>query len=408
MKTAVHILIAYVMLTLLFMGMVVAAFSIPHSAIEDNVRQSVQQVIDDGKMFTDQVGQIQPYKLGVFSDCLILGIAYCTDDNHPLESAMNDRFIMVDGSPVKGAKLMFERPDDDSFQPVIYSRYWHGNQVIIRPLLCLTTIYGIRVINWVILSILLLVLLIVLWRRTGRANALIVTLALAAFMIPSVPMCLNYVPTFYIALLASIFILCWKRVSTNWHTAVILFFIIGACTTFFDLLTTPMVALIVPLVVYMLYRKPEKTWRTVILLSLAWLLGYALLWATKWSLAYLITGHAAFQDAMGAMTQRTIGHNEQGYMMWCLKATGLGFLAVTLFTAVVTLTFAKSWQAIKQHSWMLLVAMASFVWAFVLLEHTWNHLHFTWRTFVVLIIGVGLFWYHTLDLRRPFALFRKI
>lgn len=408
MKSVVHILVAYVMLTLLFMGMVVAAFSIPHSAIEDNVRQSVQQVIDDGKMFTIQVGQIQPFKLGIFSDCLILGISYCADNNHPLESAMSDRFIMVDGSPVKGARLMLERPDDDSFQPVIYSRYWHGNQVIIRPLLCLTTIYGIRVINWVILSILLLVLLIVLWRRTGRANALIVTLALAAFMIPSVPMCLNYVPTFYIALLASIIILCWKRVTTSWNTSVILFFIIGACTTFFDLLTTPMVALIVPLVVYMLYRKPEKTWRTVILLSLAWLLGYALLWATKWALAYLITGHAAFHDAMGAMTQRTIGHNEQGYMMWCLKATGLGFLAVTLFAAVVTMIFAKSWQSIKQHSWMLLVAMASFVWAFVLLEHTWHHLHFTWRTFVVLIIGVGLFWYHTLDLRRPFALFRKI
>ena len=43
---------------------------------------------------------------------------------------------------------------------------------------------------------------------------------------------------------------------------------------------------------------------------------------------------------------------------------------------------------------MLLVAMSSFVWTLVLLEHTWHHLHFTWRTFVVLAIGVALFWRH--------------
>ena len=407
MKTVVNILVAYILLALLFTGVVVAAFSIPGSAVEQGARQSVQQVTDDGKMFTAQVGQIQPYKLGVFSDCLILGIAYCADSSHPLESAMSDRFMMVDGSPIQGTQAMLERPDDDNIQPVIYCRYWHGNQVMMRPLLCITTLHGIRVINWVLLTLLLLGLLVAMRQRVGLTEALIVTLSLAAVMVPSVPMCLNYVPTFYIALLSSIIILCWKPVTTKWHCSMTAFFIIGACTSFFDLLTTPMVALAVPLVVYMLYLKPENTWRTVIMLSLAWLLGYALLWATKWALAALITGHAAFEDAMGAVAQRTAGHNEQDYMKWCLKATGLALLAVASLTAVVTLTFAKSWQSIRRNSWMLLVAMASFLWAFVLLEHTWHHLHFTWRTFVVLIIGVGLFWYHTLDLRRPFALFRN-
>lgn len=407
MKTVVNILIAYILLALLFMGAVVAAFSIPGSAVEQGVRQSVKQATDDGRMFTAQMGQIQPFKVGVFSDCLILGIAYCGDSNHPLESAMSNKFIMLDGSPIQGVQAMLERPGDERLQPVIYCRYWHGNQVMIRPLLCVTTLHGIRVINWILLAVLLLKLLAVMWQRVGRADALIVTLSLAAVMVPSVPMCLNYVPTFYIALLSSIVLLCWRPVTTNWRHTVTAFFIIGACTSFMDLLTTPMVALAVPLMVYMLYCKPEKAWRTVILLSLAWLLGYALLWATKWALAALITGHAAFEDAMGAVTQRTVGHNEQGYMMWCLKTTGLLLLAVTSLTAVVTLAFAKSWQSIRQHSWMLLLAMASFVWAIVLLEHTWHHLHFTWRTFVVLVIGVGLFWYHTLDFKRPFALFKN-
>ena len=407
MKLAIRILVTYLVLTLLFTGAVVAVFAIPHSTVENNLRQSVQQVVNDGLMFTTKVGPVEPFKLGFFSDCVILGITSSANTDHPLQSAMNDIFPTFDGSPVNGALHMTEHPDDPLLQPVIYSRYWHGNQVIIKPTLSVTTVHGIRIINWVLLSLLLLLLLATMWQRVGHAEALIVTLSLAAVMMPSVPMCLNYVPTFYIALLASLMILHWKSVTSNRDRTVILFFVIGAVTTYFDLLTTPMVALAVPLTVYMLHKKPEATWRTVIMLSLAWLAGYALLWATKWTLATLITGNAAIEDAMGAVTQRTVGHDEQDYMMWCLKATTVVLGVVAIFITTVTALFGKSWQTLRRNSWMLLVAMASFVWAFVLLEHTWHHLHFTWRTFVVLLIGTALFMWYSLDLKHPLALFKK-
>ena len=407
MKLAIRILVTYLVLTLLFTGAVVAVFAIPHSTVENNLRQSVQQVVNDGLMFTAKVGPVEPFKLGFFSDCVILGITSSADTDHPLQSAMNDIFPTFDGSPVNGALHMTEHPDDPLLQPVIYSRYWHGNQVIIKPMLSVTTVHGIRIINWVLLSLLLLLLLATMWQRVGHAEALIVTLSLAAVMMPSVPMCLNYVPTFYIALLASLMTLYWKSVTANLDRTVILFFVIGAATTYFDLLTTPMVALAVPLTVYMLYKKPEAAWRTVIMLSLAWLAGYALLWATKWTLATLITGNAAIEDAMGAVTQRTVGHDEQDYMMWCLKATTVVLGVVAIFITTVTALFGKSWQTLRRNSWMLLVAMASFVWAFVLLEHTWHHLHFTWRTFMVLLIGTALFMWYSLDLRHPLALFKK-
>ena len=407
MKLTLRILVTYLVLTLLFMGASVTVFSIPGNAIEDHVRQSVQQVTEDGKMFTVHVGPVEPFKVGTFSDCLILGIAYCSDTDHPLQSAMSDKFFILDGSPEDAALLMIDQPDNPLLQPVIYSRYWHGNQVVIKPLLYFTTVHGIRVINCVLLAVLLLLLLAMMWRRVGHADSLIVTLSLAAVMTPSVPMSLNYVPTFYIALLSSLAILCWKPVTANRSCVVILFFVIGALTTYFDLLTTPMVALAVPLIVYMLYKKPKETWRTVIMLSLAWLAGYALLWATKWVLTALITGHAALEDAMGAVTQRTVGHGEQDYMMWCLKTTFMALVAVIFTITALIALFGKSWQTLRRYSWLLLVAMASFVWTFVLLEHTWHHPHFTWRTYVVLAIGVMLFMRYALDLKRPLALFKK-
>lgn len=391
MKTAGRIFVAYLVLTLLFTGALTAVFLIPSSAIEGNVRQSVLQLNDEGPKYTTQIGFVQPYKLAVFSDCLMMGIAYCADNSQPLQSAMNARFMMVDGSPVKGSRIMMEHPDDQRLQPVIYSRYWHGNQVIIRPLLSVMPLNGIRTVNVVLLTLLWLTLLVVMWQRVGRADALIVAGCLAAVMVPSVPLCMNYVSTFYIALVGSVLILLWKPATARWQSAVILFFVIGAATTFLDLLTAPMVAMAVPLVVYMLYRKPEKTWRAVILLSLAWLLGYASLWATKWLLAILITGHAAWQDAMSAVTQRTVGHGEQDYMLWCLKHTLIAF-GCFIAIASVLIAFTKNrWENLRRHGWMLLIALSAFVWALVLLEHTWHHLHFTWRTFVVTLIGIALF-----------------
>ena len=98
MKTAGRIFVAYLVLTLLFTGALTAVFLIPSSAIEGNVRQSVLQLNDEGPKYTTQIGFVQPYKLAVFSDCLMMGIAYCADNSQPLQSAMNARFMMVDGS----------------------------------------------------------------------------------------------------------------------------------------------------------------------------------------------------------------------------------------------------------------------------------------------------------------------
>jgi len=144
-------LISYMLLVILFTGTLTAAFSIPRSAIEDHVRLSVAQVADNGPIFTARLGLLEPFKLGTFSDCLILGISYCADSSHPLSASMNAIFPAKDGSPVAGAHLMLNSPPDGTLQPVVYSRYWHGNQIIIRPLLCVTTVNGIRLLNILLL-----------------------------------------------------------------------------------------------------------------------------------------------------------------------------------------------------------------------------------------------------------------
>ena len=406
MKVVKHILVAYFSLMALFTLAMVAAFSIPTSVLEDNVRCSVRQVIDDGQVFTTQVGEVSPHAIDVFSDCLLLGIAYCADSAHPLQAAMNALFMMHDGSTIEGAELMLDETATDKPPLVVYSRYWHGNQVVLRPLLCVMTVHAIRVMNVLLLGALLLALALALWRRVGRGESLIITLSLLAVMVPTVPLCMNMVPTFYIAVVSSLVILLWPS-ATAGGKAVVLFFVIGALTSFFDLLTTPMVALAVPLAVYMLYHKPGKSWQMLMALALAWLAGYASLWASKWLLAALVTGYDAFQDAFGAITMRTVGVDESEYMRWCMDKTMVLCAAVCCAIVAVTLVFGRSWQCLRDNAWLLLLAVAPLVWTFVLLQHTWHHLFFTWRTFVVLLMGVALYWHRTLSLRHPLSVFKR-
>lgn len=390
-----RILVAYLVLLLLFMGAVARTCAIPRSEIEGNLRQSVQEVVADGQMFTWQVGFFRPFIVGVFTECLMLDIAYCADTGQPMQTAMENKFYMVDGSPVTGLQTLLSDPGDPHLQPVIYSRYWHGGQCLLRPLLRVTTMRGIRMLNIFLLSLLLIATTAVMIWRLGMRDALIISLSLLLVMVPTVPLCLNYVPTFAIAFIASLLILLWDKLTATRGNAVILFFIIGGVTAFMDLLTTPLVALAVPLTVYMLMRQPDDASRTLMVMALAWLAGYALLWASKWALAALMTDFDVFGDAVGAVTQRTVGHGEQDYMLWCLKRT-LGIVAaVSLLTAVATWLLGKAKQALKRNGWMLLLAASSFVWTLVLLEHTWHHLHFTWRTFVVTLIGVTLFLSHS-------------
>ena len=147
MRLAGRILVTYVALLLLFMWAVATTCAIPRSEIEGNLRQSVQEVVTDGQMFTWQVGFFKPHIIGVFTECLMLDIAYCADSDQPMQSAMENTFYMADGSPVAGIQTLLSDPDDPHLQPVVYSRYWHGSQCLLRPLLRVTTMRGIRMLN---------------------------------------------------------------------------------------------------------------------------------------------------------------------------------------------------------------------------------------------------------------------
>jgi len=411
MRTVKKLVVAVVALLVVFTALVTAVSMIPRRAIEANVRASMNEVRQDSVMFYAGVSAWRPFTVGDFTNALMLDLAYCVDSSHPLQAAMVNNFAIVDKSPLDALERLYrdgDNADNADVQMVPYPRYWHGNQVVLRPLLCVTTVHGVYVLNIVVLALLWLALLVLLWRRVSPGDALLVSLPLLAVMVPSVPLCMNYPPPFVVGMLGALLVLLCRRVTARLGNAVVLFVVIGACTSFFDLLTAPLVSLGVPLFVYMLYCRPRRACATVVALSLAWLGGYAVLWLGKWVLAALLTGHGVMQDGLDQVTRRAVGNaDEAGYLDYCLKRSLQALAAFVALMAVLTLLLGKSWRDIRACGWMLLLAMSSWVWELVVLEHTWTHMHFTWRTFVVLAIGVLLYCCHTMSLRHPLGLFRR-
>ena len=129
-----------------------------------------------------------------------------------------------------------------------YARYWHGYTVLLRPLLCVFNYWQIRMVNYILLSLLAMFTVFLLYREVGAKFALTfaVTLLISNFMI--VPMALQFSTCYYIAFGAICLFLMGSRFTETAKDRILVFFLIGAVCSFMDLLTTPILTLGLPVV----------------------------------------------------------------------------------------------------------------------------------------------------------------
>ncbi len=112
---------------------------------------------------------------------------------------------------------------------------------------------------------------------------------------------LQFSSVFHIAIFSSIFLLLTYQKNQNY---LVLFFIIGGVTSFFDLLTVPLITLGLPLIVYLQLSK--KGIKDLACNSISWAIGYLLLWATKWVIVEYFFVPGAIQTSIDQIVNRTI------------------------------------------------------------------------------------------------------
>ena len=402
----IRLAIVYLALVTTMVLLVTVVDMIPFSAIETNLRASVDALASEGEKPVHRTRLLTQDNV---TDCIMMNIAAGVDHHHPLNSAMSNKFHFNEGGSLFDAT--WNLLDGKEVDVQDYGRYWHGYQAALRPLLLLTDYRGIRLINHLLLAALTILCLVLSYKKASRAFPLALAIGLLCVGFLYVPLNIQYTTCFLIMFVAMIIILTRKKehFSTRW--ACLGFFTLGGVTSFCDLLTTPIITLGLPLIVLCLVQKPTRACRTVLLLSVMWLIGYASIWASKWILASLITGSDIIGDAMANARIRTVGSttSEEGATTLFILLTvwknissrsPLFYLFALVALAALGAVY-RFWRQpagiIRSNLWLLLVASMPLIWFVVLMQHTYIHSFFTWRISLVTIVALILFFINTIN-----------
>ena len=339
---------------------------------------------------------------------MMLNMAATADEHHPVESALNNYYSC--NSVDEGYKNMAlntiqltEKGRESLPERIHYGRYWQGIQVLLRPLLIIADYSTIRIINYILLTALLLSLSWLIYSHFGGIVSIIFLSSLLLVSAPIVPLSIQLSVCFYLMLLYSIYIIKLKNIDNVY----LVFFVMGAITSYLDFLTVPQLTLGIPLTFFLLKNKVDNKWKYVVLLSLSWLGGYALLWSSKWVIAYLLIGNEIMNTVTSSISLRLsdsiVFHGVEiaiedliflllSKIRWWMT---LILLSIMVFISFIYYRLQKGKTIIYRYSWLLLIALIVPIWFIVLRNHSIQHIFFTWRALLVPLFSMLLFIYYT-------------
>lgn len=422
MKTILKYILIYLVLILICFGSLFLTSLIPSSSIKENVSQSADLLKTETNRKIVSIRD-RKYMLDNFTDALMINTAFSIDSTKPVNSFILARKNYIPnitqveygdaGDELKSASKyetldqvgeLYDTVNSDITESFEYARYWHGYLIFLRPLLLIFDILQIRIILIVLFHILALTLLILLYRKINNPFIIAIwVLGLIAVDYQIVGYSLQCAPIFLVMMISCIIITLFKEKIKN--NIGLLFFIIGASTSFFDFLTAPIITLGMPLIVYFLIVKEgenkitsKETFFIILKTSFTWLLGYVGIWASKWIITDILYGRGIVKNAITQFIYRSGGKEN-----FTIKNTFLRNFHLTdditvilillsviyVFIKMILLKYKKEKIEMSLSSSLpyLIIAAMPIAWYIVLRNHSYLHAYFTFRTALPLVIA---------------------
>lgn len=300
-KLLLHVLIAIVIGALLLS----AIRLLPASPMDRNLEKSAPVFAEEGiypKLFPWCTSQLDST-----TDALILLISACDTGENPVVQAMSGTWNTVSGQEAPSDQLAAHYGDGipfDGSEP--YYQYWHGYQLLIRPLLSVMDYTGIRILNGAA-QLLLLLALCGMMVKKGMKQYILPYLTSVAMLMPlALAMSLQFSSCYYVLTISSILLL-WKCDQLDTLDG-LLFLYTGIATAYFDFLTYPVATLGIPAVFYFCIRKDTSIRNTFcrgVKICFSWAVGYVGMWAGKWLMGSLILRRNILTLAAAKLTERS-------------------------------------------------------------------------------------------------------
>lgn len=283
-----------------------------------------------------------------------------------------------------------------------YTYYWHGYVVILRVLLLFMDYEQFRFLNCILQLMMMFFVGHFIWEKKGQRYALALLTSYFLMMPMAMFLSLQFSWIFYIAMALSLLI-CYRHTWFTEKRIPYIFVIAGMLTSFLDLLTYPLYTWAFPLLLLILLsedgQKALNYVKTVVVSGLGWILGYAGMWFGKWALAGWIVHRNVIQEAWKEVLFRS-GSEESLNLIARLEALydNWKHYEYPLYTALLAIwltwfiykSLNGKTQIVRQekNGAYLLITLSSFVWYFVLANHTLGHHFFTYRIWGVAITGI--------------------
>lgn len=380
----------------LLVGALVGARAIPREAILEQVRESAMILLPRGDY--PDFSSIRAFKVRMdnFTDSLMLNIMATSENPSPLQSAMASSVMWSNDSKTPQTETLYQsviKPNDNEpLNIVSYGRYWHGYQTILRPLLLFMNFAELQTLGQILMSSLVALLLVGLCLRKWYIEAL----ALLLFWIPR-PMCglavassFQFSSVFYIALLTANIIVWWKKPISITNFA-LLMMVVGQLTSFFDLLTAPIVTFALPAFLWIRAREGEtfgaNLWALTVA-GFAWGIGFVVFWIIKWFLCALTPTGAKLEETLHQLVFRTAF--TENVERWHSKTPEI-LLISALFPCLFLLALLfrryifgpRATLFLQQKAPQVLLMLLPVAWYFVAWQHVNEHWWFARRNFYV-------------------------
>lgn len=380
---------------------------IPKEAIKANVQESAEEMYQIPSFWYFPNIRQGSNLIHNYPDPITLNLTYSLDREHPLTSIFLTKYYST--NKYTESVNLREKAIHDYEPNQEYYRYWHGNIVLIRPLLLLFSYQEIQVVFSIALVVLLLLITYQLWKRS-RALAIIFFLSNFLVQFYVTFYCFEYIYMFLLSYLLSL--ISFRLIEAKKEKIYCFFLVGGILSNFLDFLTTETLVFTLPFLIiyYFRYQNKKVSKETVwffVKSLLSFLIGYSLMWLLKW-LILMIFFH---QSPSSFLTDHLIerGINEYAFQMnffssifinirqlipFCFLSDMIIYIILGILLVYFAFCFFKKKFHLREGI-LVLIALVPLLRYLVMFMHSYDHFFFTYRALLPsIMIVLLLLWQH--------------
>lgn len=369
---------------------------IPEKPVMQNIEKSIDYM-ENAPNYPETMIKGDQFRLDYAMDGLIANMIYTIDNQEPLRSAFMGRSranpVTVNDQWKNAAYSTTNKTLEPNFA---YARYWHGSTFFFRIFFSFTHYNEVKWIIFLLTSLLMTGFGIMLYQNTGSLKTLAMFAGLFFVNVYVMQFSMQLSPVLIISIVSCL-------VLSSRHNKVkaglgAVFFITGAVTSYFDLLTAPYLTLGLPLLLWIsLYDEKNQQnllqgIRIMVTFSLLWLVGYAGSWAMKWVISNPFTEFDLFSDVHQQLMLRagTLENSRFLALQANFKYLPLVFINLFLTIPLILSLFFFNRKGVNKAVLYLIAAVLPYFWFYAAADHSYVHNWYTYRIQAISVSGVLL------------------